>query len=88
MADSHEKEKTKPDKESSTTSRKVLFVRNLPFSTSDNDLENFFSEVGPVKRCFVIRNKGKSEILLACIIVCINARALNFNRITGSWCVL
>lgn len=40
-------------------SQKVLFVRNLPFSTTDQDLENVFSEIGPTKRCFVIRDKGK-----------------------------
>ena len=40
-------------------SQKVLFVRNLPFSATDQDLENLFSEIGPTKRCFVIRDKGK-----------------------------
>lgn len=39
--------------------QRVLFVRNLPFSTTDQDLEKLFSEIGPIKRCFVIRNKGK-----------------------------
>lgn len=43
----------------SKVSQKVLFVRNLPFSTTDQDLENLFSEIGPIKRCFVIRDKGK-----------------------------
>ena len=43
-------------------SQKVLFVRNLPFSTTDQDLENLFSEIGPTKRCFVIRDKGKEFV--------------------------
>lgn len=52
-------------KNRAVVSQRVLFVRNLPFSTTDQDLEKLFSEVGPIKRCFVIRNKGKKlcEIL-------------------------
>ena len=50
-------------KDRSVVSQKVLFVRNLPFSATDQDLENIFSEVGPIKRCFVIRDKGKKPVL-------------------------
>ena len=49
----------------SVVSQKVLFVRNLPFSTTDEDLENLFSEVGPIKRCFVIRDKGEKPVFMA-----------------------
>ena len=38
--------------------RKTLFVRNLPFSTSDKELEDVFSEYGPIKRSFVVKDKG------------------------------
>ena len=41
---------------SSTT----LFARNLPFTLDDKTLEKVFSEVGPVKRCFVVKDKGKN----------------------------
>ena len=51
-------------------SQKVLFVRNLPFSTTDQDLENLFSEVGPIKRCFVIRDKGE----MLCTVVHVGTR--------------
>ena len=54
--DSTEKSKSE---DRSVVSQKVLFVRNLPFTTTDQDLENVFSEVGPIKRCFVIRDKGE-----------------------------
>ena len=43
-------------------SRKVLFVRNLPFTTNDKDLEDAFSEYGPIKRCFAVRDKGIIQI--------------------------
>ena len=57
MADDSTKKVKSDDR--AVVSQKVLFVRNLPFSTTDQDLENVFSEIGPIKRCFVIRNKGK-----------------------------
>lgn len=38
----------------------TLFVRNLPFAFDNKQLENVFNEVGPVKRCFVVKDNGKS----------------------------
>lgn len=56
----------------SVVSQKVLFVRNLPFSTTDQDLENLFSEVGPIKRCFVIRDKGEKPVSKRKLYTCFN----------------
>ncbi|XP_056137738.1 RNA-binding protein 28 [Lampris incognitus] len=36
----------------------TLFVRSLPTSASNERLEDIFSEVGPVKQCFVVNEKG------------------------------
>ena len=38
---------------------KTLFVRNLSYSATNEQLEQLFSEIGPIKRCFVVKNKGK-----------------------------
>ncbi|KAK3577695.1 hypothetical protein CHS0354_025760 [Potamilus streckersoni] len=40
---------------------KTLFVRNLPFSATNDALEKLFGEVGPIKQCFVVREKGSEK---------------------------
>uniref|UniRef100_A0A3Q0SYJ9 RRM domain-containing protein n=1 Tax=Amphilophus citrinellus TaxID=61819 RepID=A0A3Q0SYJ9_AMPCI len=37
----------------------TIFVGSLPDSASNERLEEIFSEIGPVKKCFVVRDKGK-----------------------------
>ena len=37
---------------------KTLFIRNLPFTTNNDALEKVFSEIGPLKQCFVVKKKG------------------------------
>ena len=41
-----------------SVSDKTLFVRNLPYGTSDKELEAVFSEYGPLKSCFTVKEKG------------------------------
>lgn len=46
------------------TSKSTLFVRNLPFDCQNEQLETFFSEFGPLRGAFVVRNPqdpGKSK---------------------------
>ncbi|XP_023259661.1 RNA-binding protein 28 isoform X1 [Seriola lalandi dorsalis] len=36
----------------------TIFVRSLPAAASNQRLEEIFSEIGPIKQCFVVREKG------------------------------
>lgn len=36
----------------------TLYIASLPATASNQRLEEIFSEVGPVKQCFVVREKG------------------------------
>ncbi|KAL3901729.1 MAG: hypothetical protein SGCHY_000357, partial [Lobulomycetales sp.] len=42
-------------------SKTTLFVRNVPFSTTNEQLEEFFSDVGPIRSCFIVRENGESK---------------------------
>ena len=42
---------------------KKLFVGNLPFSTSDQELEGVFSEYGELKAAFTVKEKGEVKRL-------------------------
>lgn len=39
----------------------TLFVGRLPPSARSDQLEELFSQVGPVKQCFVVTEKGKER---------------------------
>ena len=49
--------------EEQTTSR-TLFVRNLPYTCTNEKLESLFGDIGPIKRCFVVKNKGRLHYLV------------------------
>ncbi|XP_064807854.1 RNA-binding protein 28 [Oncorhynchus masou masou] len=39
----------------------TIFVRSLPADASNDRLEEIFSEIGPVKHCFVVKEKGAEK---------------------------
>ncbi|XP_033101849.1 RNA-binding protein 28-like [Anneissia japonica] len=42
-------------------SQNTLFVRNLPFFTTDDKFEGLFGDIGPLKRCFLVRDRGVKD---------------------------
>ncbi|KAJ3230188.1 RNA recognition motif-containing protein [Chytriomyces hyalinus] len=45
--------------EKSNTSGSCIFVRGIPYEATSQQLETFFSEIGPLKTCFVVADKEK-----------------------------
>jgi nucleolar protein 4 len=39
----------------------TLFVRGLPFDATSKDLEDFFGEIGPIRKCFVVTDRSTEE---------------------------
>lgn len=39
--------------------KKTLFVRNLPYTTTDAELEKAFGHYGQINSCFTVKEKGK-----------------------------
>merc|ERR1739838_1055054 len=41
--------------------QKTIFVRNLPYSANNSTLEDAFSEYGPIKQAFVVKDKDNQS---------------------------
>lgn len=44
-------------------SEHTVFVSHLPDTATNERLEQIFSEIGPVKQCFVVNEKGQRGFL-------------------------
>ncbi|XP_020884069.1 RNA-binding protein 28 isoform X2 [Arabidopsis lyrata subsp. lyrata] len=55
------KRERKDGEEKSPQSATTVCVSGLPYSITNAQLEEAFSEVGPVRRCYLITNKGSNE---------------------------
>ena len=40
-----------------STDKNTLFVRKLPFATTNQELQEYFSAFGPLRSCFVVTKK-------------------------------
>ncbi|KAI8888792.1 RNA-binding domain-containing protein [Backusella circina FSU 941] len=56
---------TKSTKKSSDDAhaKLTIFIRGLPFEATDKDLEDFFGEIGPVRKCFVVVDRSSEKKL-------------------------
>lgn len=43
--------------------RRSLFVRNLPYTTRDEQLAAVFEKFGPLKSCFTVKDAGKAYLV-------------------------
>ncbi|CAK7231959.1 RNA recognition motif-containing protein [Sporothrix eucalyptigena] len=56
--DEEEKEEDKPKKLLITDNSATLFVRNLPFTTTDVELKNHFSQFGPLRYARIVMDRA------------------------------
>ena len=59
MAQTEGKQRKSPQK---AAKGRTLFVRNLPYSTSDAQLSSVFEKYGGIKSCFTVKDKGGLQI--------------------------
>ncbi|KAK9767317.1 RNA recognition motif-containing protein [Basidiobolus ranarum] len=50
-----------PGAHDETRGRSTLFVRGIPYDCKNEELESFFSDIGPIRSCFVVQNTPEGE---------------------------
>lgn len=44
--------------EDKKTDKQTVFVRGVSFDVTDQELNDFFSDIGPVRQAFLVKTKG------------------------------
>merc|ERR1712013_883054 len=65
-ASAETKESSNDAPKNAAASSATIFVGNLPFDTRDDQLEKVFSEIGPIKRAFVVKDKDNRSKSRGC----------------------
>ncbi|CAI2165429.1 778_t:CDS:2 [Funneliformis geosporum] len=50
-------EHNEPNSNNLLYSKTTLFVRRIPYDASNDEFETFFSEIGPLRSCFLVKDK-------------------------------
>jgi nucleolar protein 4 len=51
----------KPDMRETDKDARTVFVRNINFGIDEAKLEDRFGDIGPVRQCFLVRNRGEEQ---------------------------
>jgi nucleolar protein 4 len=43
---------------------KTVFVKGVSYELADQDVEQAFSEIGPVRKCFLLQGKGHHKVCI------------------------
>src|SRR5439155_18726807 len=62
IEDSNTKQNVSSSNSSSLYSNTTLFVRRIPYDATNSDFEAFFSEIGPLRSCFLVKDKEETLI--------------------------
>jgi nucleolar protein 4 len=49
------------DYEAPKNDRRTVFVQGISFEMQDTQFEEAFSEIGPIRKCFLLRRRGEKR---------------------------
>ncbi|CEP19046.1 hypothetical protein [Parasitella parasitica] len=58
----HTRKKASKKSSEDSLAKLTLFVSGLPFEATSKDLEDFFGEIGPIRKCFVVTDKSVAPV--------------------------
>ena len=61
--------------------RRTVFVKGIPFTANDSDLETAFGAIGPIRKCFLIKPKNAEGHKVRLVNGWIKERAMPFREL-------